>query len=139
MEVKTLQAKDVPLFSLKGMRVAAKVVDVYDGDTFQAIFEWRGTPCRFSCRLQGVDAPELRIPLNDPNRQQLVEQARASRKRLCQLLTGGHDTPDHHTHLIELTLGDWDKYGRLLVQAGDVADRLIQEGFCRPYDGGKRL
>ena len=135
---------DVPLFSLAGCRVTAKVVEVYDGDTFTAVFPLPGDDARMvkmKCRVDGVDTPEMKPPKALPNRAALVAKAYEARARLCELLTGtrgGAKECDDHARLVELVCGQFDKYGRLLVSCNDVKETLINEGHAKPYDGGTK-
>ena len=53
---------DAPDFSscLEGQSVTAKVVSVYDGDSIKAIFPFNDTLLKWTCRIDGVDTPEVR-------------------------------------------------------------------------------
>ena len=51
---------DVKELSFKGQKKQAKVVSVYDGDTIQLVFPLQGELFRWTCRLSGVDTPEIR-------------------------------------------------------------------------------
>lgn len=138
--LKHLGSGDVPLFSLDGCTVKAKAVEVYDGDTFHAIFVLPGTTdliVKMKCRLDGVDAPEIKPLLKTPNREQVIQKAIAARQRLCQLLTDGQPIAENTT-LIDLTFKSFDKYGRALVECGSIREIMIQEGFCKSYHGGAR-
>ena len=55
-----LKYKDVKKFSLEGHEYVAKVVDVYDADTVSIIIDFNCRPARFSCRLVGIDTPEMK-------------------------------------------------------------------------------
>lgn len=137
-KLRGLRTGDVPLFSLEGLTTKAKAVEVYDGDTFHAVFVLPGTEdmvVKMRCRLDGVDAPEIKPPLKTPDRDVVIKKAIAARQRLCELLTDG--PVDAHQKLIDLTFKGFDKYGRALVDCGDISRMLIQEGLCKPYDGGK--
>lgn len=139
MMLEELKDCDIPTFTLQGCTVTAKPVNVYDGDTFKAIFRLPGTDDMFvkmRCRIVGIDAPELRPPRSEPNRDVIIREALASRNRLCQLLTGLENwvpSCDAHTKLVELTCEGWDKYGRLLVRIPDIASIMVEEGHAEPY------
>lgn len=126
----------VPLFSLQGQVIRARVVDVYDGDTLKAIFILPGTArlVKMSCRLRGIDAPEIRPRKSIEGREEVMERARASRKRLCGLVCNTPD-PRHNTEVLTLECGPFDKYGRLLVRVVCrecvVNDVMIDEGWAR--------
>ncbi len=82
-----------------------------------------------SCRLAGIDAPEL-----------VAAAGATSRKALEKKLAG-------QTLLVQTDRDRTDKYGRLLVtlllvdQAGGLTDVnrwLIEQDHAQPYDGGQR-
>lgn len=110
----------------------AKVLRVYDGDTFLAsVHIWLDQDVRVWVRLLGIDTPEL------GRRARCAEEARraeAARARLEALLESGK---------VELRQVQGDKYaGRVdasVIAGGtDVAATLIAEGHGRPYDGRAR-
>jgi endonuclease YncB( thermonuclease family) len=84
----------------------AKCVRVYDGDTFHlATFlpsdTCKAEPVRFSCRLNGVDTPELRTKDTDEKAAAVV-----ARDLVKELILG---------KVVDVEVQGWDKYGRLLV------------------------
>ncbi len=149
-----------PQFDLEGRRCVVRVVSVYDGDTLQFVMPLDdGKMWRFSARLTGIDTCEMR----DPDRM-LRQRAVAARDRLVELVTGiarwsfdgSRETSnrwhassersakdierllEEDVHLIHVTCGKMDKYGRVLVTAktpegADLAQTLLTEGHARPY------
>ena len=118
----------VELFSLEGQEHRAKVVDVYDGDTIKCVFPIHDKLYRWNCRLSGVDTPELRTRC-------LVEKA------------FGYKVRDYLREkilnkMVYLRCGEFDKYGRLLVDilCDDclINDWLIQNKYAFAYDGGTK-
>jgi endonuclease YncB( thermonuclease family) len=134
--LQTLRSSDVPFFSLKGTTVTAKVVHIYDGDTFHCIFPLFEKVVKFVCRVEGIDTPELKPSKTVPNRDEVIAKAKKARDRLQSLLTNG--VSDENTKLITLTCGGFDKYGRLLVSCENVKETLISEGLAQAYDGGTK-
>lgn len=143
-----LCSSDVAKFSLAGRELIAKAVEVYDGDTFKAIFElFPGHIVKMDCRLEGIDAPEMRGG-------DRVTDAIRARNHLCRLLTNCVTTlpEDKHvltpiidrenTQLITLQCGSFDKYGRLLCRVrandSDVTTEMMETGLCHAYNGGKK-
>ena len=128
---------DFKLFSLDGLTVIAKVVDVYDGDTLKACFYWEGKIRKFNCRCAGYDSPEMKLPKNVKNRDANKKKAIAARERLKELVNFEKGT-------IELNLGKFDKYGRLLITMYNKKYRdsinsiMIAEGHGYPYYGGTK-
>lgn len=125
-------------FSFDGLLVVGKVVDVYDGDTCKCKWKWGEEYVQFGCRLQGIDTPEMKPPLSEPNRLKTKAAAILARDALREMVLD---------KCVLLELGGWDKYGRVLVyitpQAGGndrrtVNDRLIADGHANAYDGGKK-
>ena len=84
---------------------------------------------RFSCRLLGIDCPELRT--KDQNEKSLAREARDVVKQAIL------------NKIVTVKLGSKDKYGRLLVRVSsdtidDLSEMLIQMKLAVPYDGGKK-
>jgi len=98
----------VPIFSLNGKRVIAKVVDVYDGDSVTVVFKYNGKLRRFKIRMYGYDTPEIRT-----KDIQEKEAAIKARDILRTKILG---------KLVKLECGEFDKYGRLLGTIFSVSD-----------------
>ena len=140
---------DTPVFSLSEWEADVRVVDVYDADSVQVVVEFRGHPWKFNCRLQGLDACELRTSCPE-----LRAHALRARDRLLSLLTttspdtwSGLSRAEVRSKLEETCcichacFGDFDKYGRVLVKLWkdvDVGGVLLQEGLAYAYDGGTK-
>ena len=45
---------------LNGTTIQGKIVSVYDGDSVKALLPLNGILYKWSCRLSGIDTPELR-------------------------------------------------------------------------------
>jgi endonuclease YncB( thermonuclease family) len=150
-----LKNSDVEEFSLAGQTFVAKVVDVHDGDTCRIVILLNDKPTKFICRLKGIDTPEIRPLKSKPNREAEIEEAKVSRNRLIELVTGGvvpHGSTakqimehlNKSTKLVTAVCHEFDKYGRLLItlnnkEGGDsFNDLLISEGLAKAYDGGTK-
>lgn len=134
MSLENFRFHDIPDFSLNGQCVDAKVVQVYDGDTFRAIVKLEWGFVKVKCRVGGIDAPEIKPPLSCPNRADVITSAKKARDRLCQILTGEDEWSavcDNHCKIVKLHCGKWDKYGRLLVHEPEIADVLLSENLCQ--------
>ena len=118
----------IGLFSLEGHEYRAKVVDVYDGDTIKCVFPIHDTLYRWNCRLTGVDTPELRTRCK-------TEKAYGYKVRdyLREKILN---------KMVYVRCGDFDKYGRLLVEilCDDclVNDWLVHNNYAFAYDGGTK-
>ena len=110
--------------------IAARVLKVVDGDTFDARIELKpGFRVTTRVRLRGIDAPELHAACEGER----IGAEAAQRALRAILAEGGVTIHD---------LGD-DKYGRLLGTVAtratpSVAEALIAKGVVRRYDGGRR-
>jgi len=109
----------------------AEVTSIYDGDTLRATVDLgMSLSQRVSCRLYGIDTPEINSKVASEKR-----LAYEARDRLRELVLG-------KSVLLE-SMCKPDKYGRLLVRIWDgegvcVNDLLIKEGLALPYDGGTK-
>ena len=150
-KLKTLGLKDVPQYTLEGKQFIGKVVDVYDGDTCKIIFLQDGNFIRYTCRLLGIDTPEMKSK---------TDNAYKARNRLIQLATnipieldnkGSHPATTKlvqgNTKLVRVNCYEFDKYGRLLVKIYDCTDTdcitdinniLVTEKLANNYDGGHK-
>lgn len=109
----------------------AEVVRVIDGDTFQArVRVWPGLDVDTRVRLRNIDAPELHARCADE-----LAKAQAARAALQTMLAAGGVT---------ISRIGLDKYaGRVdaLVatrNTADVSAALLNGGWARSYDGGRR-
>ena len=110
------------------------VCKVYDADTITVVaaLDIAGAAheqYRFSVRLAGIDAPEMRT--RDATEKRVATEARdALRDRILG-------------KSVRLDVVKTDKYGRLLanVFAGELSlnDWLLEQHFAVPYDGGKKV
>lgn len=153
--LKNIKCVDVHEFSLNNIKTVGKIVDVYDGDTCKIVIIINYVLYKFTCRLIGLDTPEMRPPLTKMNRELEISNAHKSRNRLIQLSTSCNinidskikkqeckELLDANTKIITVFCHEFDKYGRLLVSLynEDEDDNsynniLINEGFAKKYDG----
>ena len=108
--------------------LVGKVVKVYDGDTVWVASD-AGT--RHSCRLHGIDCPELRSSCAGER-----EAARAARDCLANELLPKDG-------VVGVRVLSADKYGRLLVRLStaecrDLSQELLSRGHAVEYDGGTK-
>ena len=52
--------KDTPEFSLCGLTLQGKVVECYDADTCKIVLPLQTSFYKFTCRLSGIDTPEMK-------------------------------------------------------------------------------
>jgi micrococcal nuclease len=115
-------------FSLNSLCFDGKIVKVYDGDTITAVFKFHDKYYKWSCRLDGIDCPEMKSSDKE-------EKNRAIKARdfLHEKIFG---------KIVKLNCGNFDKYGRLLceifIDDVKVNDLMIKEGHAVSYDGGTK-
>lgn len=131
--------KKIKRFSLENETKIGKCVDVYDGDTIQVVFQMQTELFRWTCRLTGIDTPEIRTR-NKTEKQFGYTVRNYLRERILN-------------KMVVIECGEFDKYGRLLgkiflkeendEQSGggesvSINDWLVQNKYAFPYDGGKK-
>lgn len=110
--------------------VAAQVVRVIDGDTFEVSANvWLGQQIAVRVRIAGIDAPELRARCDGER-----VRAEAARDYLIKRIEGGE---------VRLSAVRYDKYGGRVDASvadgrGDIGDAMIRARLARVYDGGRR-
>ncbi|AOM63491.1 nuclease [Heterosigma akashiwo virus 01] len=121
---------NLEFFSLNGLIVNCKVVDVYDGDTVTVVFRCdrcNDTYYKWRCRIMGIDTPEIRTKNSEEKRMGLYVRDRV-RERILN-------------NVFSMKCYKFDKYGRLLVDIyiddndKTLSDWLIENDYALPYDG----
>lgn len=126
--LKRIEADKIDRFSFDGIKTLAFVCSCYDGDTCTIIFRWNKKDIKISCRIVGIDTPELRT-------KNMLEKDKAIKARdyLRNLILN---------KIVNVELFKFDKYGRPLVKIGingkDVSELMIKHKFAVPYYGGKK-
>ena len=57
---------EIPYFSFKGKKFIAKPCNIYDGDTFSALFYYGDEIIKYKCRCLGYDCAEMKPLLSNP-------------------------------------------------------------------------
>jgi endonuclease YncB( thermonuclease family) len=114
-----------------GKKMPAKCVDVYDGDTVTLAIRFKGENFLLKCRLLGINSPEMKPPLKDPNREAVKREAVKARDYLSGLILN---------RIVYIECGKWDKYGRMLIRIRigkrdrkTVNQIMIDEKLAVPY------
>ena len=124
MSLKLLKKKtkdDAERFTLKGLKVSAKAVYVYDGDTLDLMFYRMKELVRFKCRLLNVDAAELRESNGKLVRNFLAHLCLGKDPKKFDSTTTWNRTAiqkmldRNRTKLLYAMFEEFDKYGRALV------------------------
>jgi endonuclease YncB( thermonuclease family) len=142
--LKKIKNTDVEEFSLKNKTFLAKVVDIYDGDTCKIVFYLDDKIVKFTCRLNGIDTPELKPLKTKANRDEEIEKAKQCKNKLIELCCGSN-TMENNDKLVFIKCNEFDKYGRLLIDIYNSKECetsfnhiLVKEGLAKCYDGGKK-
>lgn len=147
--------EDIKEFSLNGEIKIAKIVDVYDADTCKIIFVMQGKIVKFNCRLNNIDSPEIKPSKKNPNRISEIIAAKKARNRFIQLSTNIKiDIDDkidkkknimkYNQKFVKVKCKNFDKYSRLLIDIYTldkniyINNKMIEEGFAKPYSSGKK-
>jgi endonuclease YncB( thermonuclease family) len=152
--------KDTPEFSLCGLTLQGKIVECYDADTCKIALPLHNTYYKFTCRLNGIDTPEMKPLKSKPNRDNEIVWAKKARAELLKLIcdnsfASNFDNLDikkdevikilkQNRKLVTVKCDSYDKYGRLLVELynGDSEksfnDILVEKKFAVKYDGGHK-
>ena len=112
---------------LKNRFIAAKVINVYDGDTVTVVYLIGKEPFKINIRVKDIDSPEIRT------KNKIEKMA-------------GYKCRDYVSSLISdkivmLYIHNWDKYGGRIV--GDIylnseetlSERLLNMKLVNLYDG----
>ena len=125
---KSIVSKDIKPYTLNGLKKYCKVVKVYDGDTITLVFKHHGELVKYSCRINGIDAPEMK----SKNKKEKIK-ATEVRDYLRSLIDG---------QVIKVYFEKFDKYGRPLIRIRyhrkNLVDDLLEKGFVKEYHGGKK-
>ena len=151
--------KDIPEFSLCGLTLKGKIVEVYDGDTCKIVLPLQNCLYKFTCRLSGIDAPEMKPRKDKPNRDAEIILARKARQEFLKLIVPNNVAFDNteikkedictelekNRKLVTVKCLEFDKYGRLLVELFNQESTesfnsvLIAKNLSVTYDGGKKI
>lgn len=134
----THATNDIPLFTFDGINCRAKVVDIYDGDTFKLCMHYNKKIIKINCRAMGYDSSEMKPKLNIINRDAHIKKAKEDKQYLIDLLK-------QTNYLVYVRCYRFDKYGRVLVtlypkksSKKSINDIMIETGHGVPYYGGKK-
>ena len=127
--------KHIEKFSFNGIETLARIVKIYDPDTFTIMFPFVNVLTKISVRVNSIDAPEKRSKVKNEK-----DLCYAGIEYLNNLILD---------KVVFVKFGPFDKYGRPLTdiyvlteheicEEDNIANKLILGGFARPYDGGTK-
>jgi micrococcal nuclease len=113
-----------------GRNKYCRVYKVYDGDTISVIFRWHKQYIKTSCRIIGIDTPEIRT--KNLEEKKLGIEARDFLRTLI------------FDKVVKIKLYKNDKYGRPLIDVftldgQSIKDILIAKNYAKHYDGGTKV
>jgi len=127
--LKKLNPKEVKPFSFAGVEKYARIIKVYDGDTCTILFKWKKQNIKTSCRILGIDTPELRT--KNKKEKELGWKAKEFLERLIL------------EKVLKVKFSKDDKYGRPLVEiflhnVQSISDIMKTNGHTKTYYGGTK-
>ena len=136
-ELSTKTKQNTDHMSFENKVYYAKIVHIYDGDTMHVVFKEFGSFYRWTCRIVGVDTPELRTR-NEHEKKLGYKVRDALREKLLD-------------KIVKIKCEKFDKYGRLLIdvyipnemkredaETGMLSEWLIDSQYAYEYDGGTK-
>lgn len=143
-----------PNWSLQGRTLFARLVDMYDADTLTIILPLQSGYFKFSGRVHGIDTSEMKSKIAE--NKITANKARNRMLQLCNVHNVSLEKTytrkevqamlSQDVYLVWIKCGDWDKYGRLLVQVykdkedlTELGSILIEENLAYPYFGETKL
>ena len=106
---------DYTILNLYNYSTDCKVVDVYDGDSIEVIFDYTDKQrLEVKVRMYGYDAPDIKRPKNEENKEEMKRLAEDIRDKLREQILNTVCT---------ITFKGWDNYGR-------VKGVIIKDGLC---------
>jgi micrococcal nuclease len=133
---------DIPLYTMNKIKCKGRIVDIYDGDTVTAVFNFNNIIQKYKIRLFGIDAPEIKGST--------CIDGLASRNFLISNIINKNINLDKNYKKSEIInmlkeckkififdlLGE-DKYGRILANIYDdnecINDILLLHGYAKEY------
>ena len=153
-------SKDTPEFSLCGITLTGKVVEMYDADTCKIALPLQNTFYKFTCRLNGIDTPEMKPRKDKINREAEIIWAKKARNELLSLVCNNKiDNLEikkeeiitllkNNKNLVNVKCLEFDKYGRLLVELYNkdninnlksFNDILVEKNLAVKYFGQTKI
>jgi endonuclease YncB( thermonuclease family) len=155
---------NTPEFSLGSMVLQGCVLSCYDADTCTIALPLFDNIFKFTCRLNGIDTPEMKPRKDKIGRDNEIIWAKKARAELLKMVCNENvsylfDNLDikkeeinkileENKKIITVKCNMWDKYGRLLVDLYNNEDTLLQKSFNNmlveknmavAYNGGTKI
>jgi len=124
-----LNKNEIDTFSFNGVQKYARIIKVYDGDTCTLIFRWKKQDIKCSCRIIGIDTPEIKT--SNPQEKELGLKAKDFLESMIL------------EKVLKVHFLKNDKYGRPLVEiflhnGQSISNLMISGGYAKLYFGGTK-
>ena len=132
-KLKSINTQNCKMHNKLHFHINVRLHSVYDGDTIKVIYfnKQIEEPVIVSCRLKGIDTPEMRPPKNIENRNDILIKAHAAREVTANYFQNKNEIFGIHVEGL-------DKYGRWLITEKQLNDTLIQDRLAVEYNGGTK-
>ena len=107
----------IKLFSYKGYKCPVKIVNVYDGDTFTGVFQYKNDIIKYKFRCYGYDSPEMKPLKSIKNRDEIKIKAIEAKEAFISIT-------NCNKSFVIVEFDDFDKYGRILAKVYRKSDNL---------------
>lgn len=136
MVLESLGYKDVPTFSFDGLHAPCKVIKCYDGDTVTLIFKYKGEYIKSSCRLLGIDTPEMKGNQKD---KAIIARDYIKSRVLNKVIPVDFGKNDKYGRpIVTLYCSDYEKQHASRSFHNSINQEMIDKGYAVSYDGGKK-
>lgn len=127
--LQNLNPSNIQRFSFEGLERQCRIIKCYDGDTITIIFRFNKQYYKLSCRIVGIDTPELRTS-NEKEKKAGYEAKEFLEKLILD-------------KILLVKFGKYGKYGRPLIKVflpnkQSISDIMISNKYAKPYFGGKK-
>lgn len=154
--------RNTPLFGLFGLQAPCRLVECHDGDTVKVAVLILGVPAIVTCRVEGIDCPEITPPKEMEGREECIAAATKARNQAIRWMSGLELDPQKKysdksvgrlleacRKVVYARFLRSDKYGRTLARFYETEDdmrmgerclseHMVATGHARPYGGGTR-
>jgi endonuclease YncB( thermonuclease family) len=128
-------SENTPSYGYENLKKMVKILKVIDGDTVDIALHYEDTGKIFKhrVRMYGLDTPESRPSLSNPDRLKEIEAAKKAKEALIQRF-------QENDYLVVAQFYKFDKYGRLMAtfydkQGEDINKWMISSGHAEEYFG----
>lgn len=140
-----------PYFSLEGLKIYARVVDIIDGDTIVVVCKLYDRFHKFKVRLNGIDTCEMTSE-NAVNKALALKAKARLANEICNFAIDENTTHfdirqklDKGVYIVQMNCSKLDKYGRLLADVypkesnRSLSQILLDEHLAYQYSGKRKL